>query len=230
LAKIADKSMISWVFDHCHETTDLERHPTLNFDVYVVTDDERIESHLKDGGRKVVRIDDDVPSGTERIELAYRRYFSEKSYDFIVNVQGDEPLFTQEDLADLVEFHKKSPFDIATLLNERIDREDLKNPHVVKAIWSKESGECHYFSRAPLPFGRDQQVSKWHSHIGVYSYRPSSLESFCRFPQSHYEKIECLEQLRALENGQRIGALVTNKKFIGVDTPQDLDKLIGVLK
>ena len=224
--------MISWVFDHCHKTTDLEGHPTLNFDVYVVTDDDRIESHLKEAGKNVVRVDDDVPSGTERIELAYSRFFSEKSYDFVVNVQGDEPLFTGDDLATLVDFHQKTNFDIATLINERNKREengDFNNPNVVKAVWSEGSGECHYLSRSAVPHARDAKVKNWHSHIGVYSYKPEVLKAFCSYEQSYLEKTECLEQLRAIENGHSIGALRTSKKFVGVDTPEDIEKLKDII-
>jgi 3-deoxy-manno-octulosonate cytidylyltransferase (CMP-KDO synthetase) len=221
--------MIEWVFGHCSEVTKLTGKADLSFYICVVTDDEKIEKEVLNFGGNVVRVDDDVPSGSERIELAYRRFFSKENYDLIINVQGDEPLFKREDLEQLAKYHLSSPFDIGTMIKKQTNLTDFKNPNTVKVIWSEDSGQCHYFSRSPIPFARNTELPFWFSHVGVYSYRPKALSEFCKSGMSFYEKIESLEQLRALELGLTIGALQTEKTFIGVDRPEDIEKLVGVL-
>lgn len=222
-------SMISFVYSRASEIKKIfgDRH----VDVAVVTDDERISKHLEDLGQKVVRVDDVVESGTERIFLAYERYFkSEKKYDFIINVQGDEPLLEGKDLEELVNFHQKSSFDIATIVAEKKDFSEFQNADRVKAVYEKDSGRCHYFSRSPVPHDRDgENLKEWHLHIGVYCYRPEALAKFCQAPVSSLENIEKLEQLRALGLGLGIGATLARHEFIGVDRPEDLKRVEGVL-
>jgi len=195
------------------------------FDAYVVTDDDRIEKAVKDFGGNVVRVDDDVESGTLRIALAYERFFKDKGYEFVVNVQGDEPLLGGDDLERLVQFHRDSDFDVTTLLKKETDQKEFVNPNRVKAVFSEASGECHYFSRAPVPFHRDQDVKHWWLHVGVYSYTPESLVKACQLKSSPLEQLEKLEQLRFLENSMRIGAVETKSILLGVDVPEDVAKV-----
>jgi 3-deoxy-manno-octulosonate cytidylyltransferase (CMP-KDO synthetase) len=230
LVTIAGKSMIEWVFNHCSEANDLAGNSALSVKAVVVTDDERIESCVKDFGGDVVRVDDDVISGTERVWLAYERFFKNEKYDLIINVQGDEPLLRGEDICELAGFHFASDFDVATLVKKQDDKELMKNPNVVKAIWSAETSRCLYFSRSSIPYDRNEIIEEWFSHVGVYSYRPQALQKFCSLKPSYYEKLESLEQLRALEAGLSIGALLTQKVFVGVDAPEDIKKFDGVLK
>lgn len=198
--------------------------------VAVVTDDERIEKHLKDKGQKVVRVDDAVESGTERIYLAWSRHFANENFDFVINVQGDEPLLKGDDLKELVEFHQNSAFDITTLVEEKSDFTNFKDPNKVKAVFEKETGRCPYFSRAAVPHDRDGDCLKsWFLHIGVYCYRTEALEKFCKAPVAELEKIEKLEQLRALGLGLSMGAVLARHEFIGVDLPSDIEKVEGVL-
>lgn len=221
LALIAGKMMIERVYENCQAS---------GFATAVVTDDERIEKAVRGFGGEVFRIDDDVPSGSERIALCAERFLKGKA-DLIINVQGDEPLLQGDILKELADFHLKSSFEITTLLRERKRSEDdFNNPNVVKAIWSKESGECHYFSRGSVPFDRDgNSLEPWYQHIGVYSYRPEALAKFVKLEVSPLENLEKLEQLRALENGYRIGARLTTQKLIGVDVPDDVKKVEGAL-
>ncbi|WP_408097239.1 3-deoxy-manno-octulosonate cytidylyltransferase [Peredibacter sp. HCB2-198] len=222
LALIAGKSMIQRVYENCFAS---------GFETAVVTDHDGIEKHVKEFGGKVLRIDDDVPSGSERIALAYERYLKEKNPDLVINVQGDEPLLKGDVLKELAEFHMKSDYEITTLIRERsVKDEDFKNPNVVKAVWSSISNQCFYFSRQSLPYDRDGgREYPWYQHIGVYSYRPKALTSFVKLPMSRLEDLEKLEQLRGLENGMRIGAVLTTQKLIGVDVPEDVKKVEGVL-
>lgn len=227
LAKITsiNQTMIQRVYQNCAAT---------GFTTCVVTDNEAIEHHVLAFGGLVKRVDDDVPSGSERILLAYQRYFAHDDYDLIINVQGDEPLLQADELNRLANFHYHSHFDIATLVRPMAGfKGDFHDPNRVKVIYSAQQGICHYFSRASIPFVRDNSVDlaqeEWFLHIGVYSYRPNALQAFGKESCSYYESLEKLEQLRALEMGLRIGAVTTNRQLIGVDTPEDLIKLEGVL-
>ena len=225
LAKIAGKSMVQRVFENC---TSMGASPSFDTQAYVVTDNLEIEKHVKDFGGNVVRVDDEVESGTERIHLAFQKS-ADKKFDLIINVQGDEPLLTGEELQRLAQFHLDSDFDIATLVKKNECMEEIKNPNVVKALVAP-TGRCLYFSRGALPHDRDgNELKAWWQHIGVYSYRPEALQKFCESPMGIYERIEKLEQLRAMEQGLSIGALVTNLNLFGVDTPEDLKKLAEVL-
>ena len=135
-------------------------------------------------------------------------------------------------LKDLVDFHSNSPFEIATLIRERsVQEDDFKNSNVVKAVYSSQTGQCLYFSRQSLPYDREgSRDYSWYHHIGVYSYRPKALLTFVKLPMGRLEDLEKLEQLRALENQMSIGAIMTTQKLIGVDVPEDILKVEGVLK
>ena len=222
LAQIAGRSMIERVYSNCKAS---------GFETAVVTDNEEIETHVKSFGGIVLRVDDDVPSGSERIALAYQRFFEATKADLVINVQGDEPLLKGDVLKELAEFHLKSSYPITTLLRARhVSEEDFKNPNVVKAIWSEQTKQCLYFSRQSLPYDRDGgRDYNWYQHIGVYSYRPEALLAFVKMPMSKLEDLEKLEQLRALENGYSLGAILTTQKLMGVDVPEDIKKVEGVL-
>ncbi len=220
LAKILGKSMIQRVFENCNKS---------GYDTYVVTDDERIESHVNEFG-KAIRVDDDIPSGTERIFLAYQRNFKDKGYDFVINVQGDEPLLEATDLKELCNFHENSNFDITTVVKKRESTDkDFLNPNVVKAVYSENSSQCLYFSRSSTPFDREGKGHSWYQHIGVYCFKSQALINFCEKPISKLENLEKLEQLRALENSMTIGAVITTKSPLGVDTPDDIKRVEEVL-
>lgn len=222
LAKILGVSMVERVYKNCAAS---------GFPTFVVTDHDEIENEVKRFGGKVLRVDDDVPSGSERIALAFERHCKNLLPDLVINVQGDEPLLKGDVLIELAEFHLKSTFDIATVVRERkASEEDFKNTNVVKAIFVEASGECLYFSRESLPHDRDgKDTHSWYHHIGVYSYRPQVLSAFVKLPMGKLENLEKLEQLRALENGMRIGAVKTTQKLIGVDVPDDIKKVEGAL-
>jgi 3-deoxy-manno-octulosonate cytidylyltransferase (CMP-KDO synthetase) len=223
LALIHGQSMIQRVYTNCLES---------GFPVFVVTDHDGIENHVNDFGGKVIRINDDVPSGSERIALAYERFLKNDKPKIVINVQGDEPLLRGPILKELAEFHLSSQFDIATLLRERsVKEEDFKNPNVVKAVYSPVSKQCLYFSRQSLPFDRDGgRDFSWYQHIGVYSYKTEALSRFVKLPMARLEDLEKLEQLRALENQMTLGAILTNQKLIGVDVPDDVKKVEGALR
>lgn len=228
LTLLAGKSMIERVYSQCAEAQELLVN-SFKLDVAVVTDDDRIEAHVKSFGGVVHRVDDDVPSGTQRVSLAWQRFYKQENYDHIINVQGDEPLFFADDLKKLIDFHAQAPFDIATMVHKCSDDEGFSNPNRVKVVWEHESGRCFYFSRAGIPYRRENISKEWHQHVGVYSYTPVALTKFVESPASLYEELECLEQLRALAVGMSIGATTIDHELIGVDTPEDKERVEGVL-
>ena len=227
LALISKKSMIQRVYENCSLIkTELKQSV-----ICVVTDDQRIEDHVKSFNGDVVRIDDDVPSGSERIALALERYYENTNWDLVINVQGDEPLIESNLLSRLAKYHSTSSFDMATVVKpQKTNDQDFKDPNKVKALYSPLKGQCLYFSRASVPFDRDSdEVRDWFLHIGIYSFKPKVLKDFCKLESSYYEEREKLEQLRALENGYTIGAITTEMTLMGVDVPEDIEKLEGVL-
>jgi 3-deoxy-manno-octulosonate cytidylyltransferase (CMP-KDO synthetase) len=228
LKTILGKSVIQRVYENC---SDKLYDNSLDITAVVVTDSDEIESHVKGFGGDVCRVDDLVESGSERIYLAYKRNFSSREFELIVNVQGDEPLITSTDISQLICFHLKSSFDIATMVKgSKSSNEELNNPNKVKVIYSPKTSRCLYFSRQAIPyFSKDDTNDLWYHHIGVYSYRPNKLEEFFNAERSYYEIKERLEQLRALEIGMTIGAVETEKTLIGVDTPEDIKKVEGAI-
>ncbi len=222
LAKILGITMVERVFTNCAAS---------GFPTYVVTDNDEIESEVKRFGGKVLRVDDDVPSGSERVALAYERHIKNLNPSLVINVQGDEPLLKGDVLKELADYHLKNSCDVATLVRERKASEaDFKNSNVVKAVIVEKTGECLYFSRESLPHDRDgKNEHSWYHHIGVYSYKPEALSKFVKLPMGKLENLEKLEQLRALENGMKIGAVKTIQKLIGVDVPDDIKKIEGAL-
>lgn len=230
LALIAGISMIQRVHENCSAAHALG----FEFSSYVVTDDSTIESHIKTFSSNVVRVDDDVISGSLRIQLAYERFFKDQQFDLIINVQGDEPLLDSDDLVRLAQFHLASPFDIGTLVKKQTGFDgDFLDPNKVKVVMSEESGRAFYFSRSSIPFKRETTLDGtndyWFLHIGVYSYRPAALNRFSKSHETRLENLEKLEQLRALEIGLSIGAHQTECIVLGVDRPEDIKKVEEVL-
>ncbi len=207
------------------------------FPTYIVTDDQRIESAVKDFGGQVIRVDDEVNTGTDRVFLAYERHFEKDNVPFVINVQGDEPLLQSEDIVNLVKFHKNSPFDVTTLVKEQKGSEHLgsfENPNIVKAIYNETDGQCFYFSRSsiPNPAGiSDIESFKWYQHIGVYCFKADALKKFIRESKGDcfYEQSEKLEQLRGLTMGLTFGASQSYSSLVSVDNPEDVAKVEQLL-
>jgi 3-deoxy-manno-octulosonate cytidylyltransferase (CMP-KDO synthetase) len=222
LALIAGRPMIQHVYENMRAS---------GFASYVVTDDERIEKTVRAFGGQCLRVDEDVPSGSERIALAVERYLTGAAApEFIINVQGDEPLLPGSVLKRLVDYHAASGFDIATIVRPRQrHEEDWSNPNVVKAVIG-QGGRCLYFSRASVPFQRDGTQAPWFQHVGIYCYRREALKRFLGLPMAVLEDAEKLEQLRALENGMSLGAIVESLRLLGVDVPEDVLKVEEALR
>lgn len=198
--------------------------------VVVATDDERILRTVQDFGGKALMTRKDHKSGTERCAEALSLYTDQTGLTFshVVNVQGDEPLIQSAHIQALMDCFKVPGTGIATLIRPLLADEDPQNPHLVKAVVDK-SLKALYFSRAAIPYVRNrrQKDPGYYVHIGLYAFRAEVLEQVVRLPLSSLEQSESLEQLRWLEHGITIQTDVTDIPSIGVDTPEDLEKISG---
>ncbi len=191
-------------------------------EVIIATDDLRISAMAQDFGATVVLTDSALPSGTDRIAAVVEVLEPDS---IILNVQGDEPLIDTQALSTLLKAFDSPNVRMASLMTPIKDLEELQNPNIVKVVCDAQ-GDAMYFSRSPIPFDRDQsETGEYYRHIGVYGFRHGCLMDFVKLPQGRYEQVERLEQLRALENGIPIRMCITDYQGLGVDTPQDLEKL-----
>ena len=192
-------------------------------EVYVVTDDDRIEKTIQEVGGKVIRSKKEHNSGSDRLAEASR----DLDVDIIVNVQGDEPFTDKENLQKVIDIFAKDltkSIAVASLMERITHPDDIANPNNVKVVVNKFN-EALYFSRSVIPFPRDTNTKvPYYKHIGIYAYRKDALQQFTQLPPSLLEETEKLEQLRYLENGFKIRLTVTDIPTIGIDTPEDLEK------
>lgn len=217
-------------------------------DVIVATDSEEILKKVHSFGGKAILTDKKHHSGTDRIaEVA-----ASLNYDIIVNVQCDEPLIQPEMIDDVITILDDKEASIGTLIKKIEDPYEITDPNIVKVVVDKERFAI-YFSRAPIPYCRDEwklqgteqsvgggdvksifeiqtpssilQAFYWYKHIGIYSYRREALISFANMQPTKLELIEKLEQLRAIENGFRIKTKETHFEIYGVDTPKDIERV-----
>lgn len=225
LADIGGKSMIQRVYEQAKKALD---------DVWVATDDLRIYDAVESFGGKVIMTSENHQSGTDRCAEAVEKIagVTGKKYDVIVNVQGDEPFMQPDQIELLMECFKKDPdSEIATLIQPIISNEDIFRPDMVKVVLDHHD-HAIYFSRSPIPYLVGVDHSRWienftfYGHIGLYGYRSEVLEKLAILPKSSLEKSESLEQLRWLENGFKIKTGITHSDSFGIDTPQDLNKVI----
>lgn len=191
--------------------------------VYVVTDDDRIENAIREVGGKVIRSQKEHNSGSDRLAEASK----DLEVDIIVNVQGDEPFTDKENLQKVIDIFANDPqknIAVASLMERITHPDDIANPNNVKVVVNKFN-EALYFSRSVIPFPRDTNTKVlYYKHIGIYAYRKDALQQFTQLPPSLLEETEKLEQLRYLENGFKIRLAVTDIPTIGIDTPEDLEK------
>lgn len=212
LKEIAGVPMIIWVAQNCKKSK-ADR-------VIVVTDDQRIfDECVKVDGLEVTLSDPALPSGTDRVAKVANYLNS----DIIINVQGDEPFIDPKLIDSLIDDFENSDAVMNTAC-VRIDEETAQNPNVVKVVRDNQ-GYALYFSRSPIPYYRDENEKKYYyKHIGIYGYRKSFLKVFTSLEPSIHEKVEKLEQLRALDNGYKIKVIETDYNSISVDTEEDLIK------
>lgn len=200
-------------------------------EVWVATDEARIADALQDSGVQVAMTSAEHQSGTDRLaECARIADWSDDT--IVVNLQGDEPFAPADGIACVARTVAESGAGIATLATPIDDIDTLLDPNAVKVVRAA-NGDALYFSRAPVPWPRDafaqdrarMPEGRWLRHIGIYGYRVAALRAFSQLPAGRLERIESLEQLRALEAGWRIAVNLAPSPFPpGVDTPEDLER------
>lgn len=204
--------------------------------VYVATDDERIEKVVKDAGFNAVMTRADHKSGTDRCYEAYLKSGSDAQV--VVNIQGDEPFIRPSQLITVRDLFNDPKTDIATLVKPFAPDssfERISNPNSPKVVVD-DNWNALYFSRSVIPYLRGIPQEEWASrhtfykHIGLYAFRSEVLAKVTSLPQAPLEKAESLEQLRWLSAGYTIRVGVTDVETIGIDTPQDLAAAEAFLK
>ena len=215
LADIAGRSMIEHVFRRASAAR-------LVHAVIVATDDERIATAVRAFGGVAIMTRADHVSGTDRIAEVVAAHPCRA----VVNVQGDEPLVDPETIDAAVKpLLDDSTIDMTTVSRPFAGADEFRSPNVVKVV-SNVRGDALYFSRAPIPYPRQDAIpAAARAHVGLYVYRRETLLKLAALPAAPLEIVESLEQLRALANGVRIRVVETSHAAAGVDTPDDLERV-----
>lgn len=224
LALICGKAMIQWVYERAQAASCFDA-------IVVATDHEDIQKAVEAFGGQAAMTSPDHASGTDRVWEVAERY---PEATLIFNLQGDEPLMDPHYLEEAAQWlnghHETIP--MVTLKAPIQSLQELEDPNVVKVV-TDTTGQALYFSRAPIPFHRDgwasgkPDVSACYRHIGMYGFHRTALARFVQWPVSPLETLEKLEQLRALEAGIPIQVLTVAEAPLGVDTPEDLNRVIS---
>ena len=222
LHPIGEKALVHHVWERCRECRQLD-------EVVVATDDDRIAEAVREFGGQVVMTRADHASGTDRIAEVARK---KKAFDHIINIQGDEPLISPALIGRLARALKKDPeLPMITAANPMSPGvPEVDDPNVVKVVIDR-NGLALYFSRSPIPHPREAGESDlvYYRHKGIYGFRRDFLLRFVRWKPSLLERVEGLEQLRAMENGAEIRVVVTDDESPGVDTPEQAEILDRIL-
>lgn len=219
LAKIGGVPMVLRTAERCMKSS-ADR-------VIVVTDDIRVlDACAAADGLECSMSDPAIPSGTDRVAKVAK--FIED--DIVINVQGDEPFIDPELIDALIaELRADAGLNMVTACTPFEDGEDTDNPNAVKVVFGAD-GNALYFSRLPIPYDRDGSGVQRYRHIGIYGFRKDFLLKFSSMEPGRLENTEKLEQLRAMEAGEKIRVVVTGYKPVSVDTAEDLIKAEEYLK
>lgn len=225
LELIAGKTMLEHVFLRCQESKVFSK-------IVVATDDQRIYEAAINFGATAVMTNENHPSGTDRCFEACA--LQEEVFDAIINIQGDEPFISPKAIQQVAMLLSKGA-PIATLAVKTDLVDNLTDQNKVKVVLSK-SNKALYFSRASIPFQRGVEISDWLKnqdyliHLGIYGFNAKVIPEIAKLKASKLEDLECLEQLRWLENDFQIMVGIGDSAPIGVDTPKDLEYLNQLIK
>ena len=225
LIDIHGKSMILRVCEQVQQVKNVSR-------IIVATDDDRIKAHVQSFGHEVMMTAEHHQSGTERCAEVTRNL--PEKYDIVINVQGDEPFIAPELIQQVIDGFDPE-IQIVTVVKKIEEIEVLHSPNVVKAIFSEDQ-QAIYFSRHPIPYQRDAPINEWllfadyYKHIGIYGFTHAELLKVVDLPLSPLESAEKLEQLRWLYYGSKIKVVITEHESIGIDTSEDLNKILSINK
>ena len=224
LLDLKGKTVIQRVYEQCLKVKNVDG-------VYIATDSIEIKEVCETFTDKVVITKSTHQSGTDRIGEAV----SAIACDIVINVQGDEPFIEPSLIEALVNSFSNSEISMASAMSKINTVKDLHNTNVVKVVTDLHNNAL-FFSRSLIPFPRDvKEIStakevlekcQFYRHIGIYGYRKDFLLKFVNMEQSYLEKVEKLEQLRALENGFKIKMIEANSSLIGIDTREDYEEAL----
>lgn len=219
LEKAAGKTVLQHTFEKASECSEIDA-------LFVATDSEKIADHVASLGGKIIWTSPHCQNGTERICEALLTEERLQKASYIVNLQGDHPCTKPETLTALICALKSDPLaSMSTVVTKIQKLEDFLSPHIVKCVFDL-SFNALYFSRSPIPYNG---LSNAFGHIGIYCYTPQFLKEIFTKKSTPNQKCEDLEQLKVLENGHRIKIAITEEMILGIDTPQDLEKLKEIL-
>ncbi|MFQ5952962.1 MAG: 3-deoxy-manno-octulosonate cytidylyltransferase [Candidatus Omnitrophota bacterium] len=235
LADINKKPMVQYVWEKAKMAHEID-------EVIVAVDKEKVFKAVESFGGKAVFTSPEQPSGTDRVAEAV----NEIDADVIVNVQADEPLIHPmmiDELAQVFEYERN--VQMATLIKRIHKKEEITDPNIVKVVIDRK-GFALYFSRNPVPFVQrsgaggsestpyaadlENVSGRYYKHIGLYAYTKDFLYTYTNLPKAALEVEERLEQLRVLEHGYKIRTIETRYDTVGVDTPEDLEKVKEILR
>ena len=192
-------------------------------EVYVVTDSKIIYNEITKHGGKAIMSEIEHKSGSDRIAEAVQ----DLDVDIVVNVQGDEPFTERDSLKKVLNVFKNDDakeIDLASLMVEIKDWEEINNPNTVKVIIDQNDFAL-YFSRSPIPYPRDKEAgARYFKHKGIYAFRKQALLDFYNLPMRSIEASEKIECIRYLEYGKKIKMVETNVEGVEIDTPEDLER------
>lgn len=223
LADLCGRPMIQHVYERVLKSGSVSQ-------AAVTTDDDRIYRTVVNFGGRAVMTAADHKSGTDRIAEAVAGLKLNPD-DIVLNVQGDQPLFEPVQIDEVVQPLLEDPAIVMATLIYRIRRaEEITHPNAVKVVVDRD-GFAIYFSRATIPYVRDPgQAANYYKHHGIYAYRRSFLETFTRLPQGVLERLEALEQLRAIEHGYKIKVVETIYDSVEVDTCEELARVARIIE
>ena len=219
LLKVNDKPIIQWVYEKAKSVKSADV-------VIVATDDERIFDAVKAFGGEVEMTSAEHKCGSDRIKEVADRH---ADFEYIINLQGDEPMIKKEMIEAVIDGVKNHNADISTLIRPIEDKNEVENPNLVKCVVDN-NGFALYFSRSKIPFERKENPAPFYGHIGIYGYTRKALTTMTTSSQTPLEISESLEQLRALQMGMRIKTSIINEKPVGIDTIEDFEnfkKIVG---
>jgi len=198
-------------------------------EVYVVTDSDVIREEITRNGGKVIMSQKQHESGSDRIAEAVQNVEA----DIVINVQGDEPFTEKESLEKVINVFYEDPnkeIDLASLMVQIHDWDEIKNPNTVKVIVDQRNFAL-YFSRSPIPYPRDEKAgAKYYKHKGIYAFRKQALLDFYELPMKTLEATEKIECIRYLEYSKKIKMVETSVEGVEIDTPEDLERAKKVWK
>lgn len=214
LIEVEGKPIIQWVYEKAAAAQQADM-------VIVATDHEEIYNCVKSFGGNAEMTRPDHKCGSDRVAEVASRH---PDLEYIVNLQGDEPMITPESIDSVISALKKDDnADISTLLRIIEDKNEVENPNLVKCVIDN-NGFALYFSRSKIPYERNEGEAVFYGHIGLYGYKREALFKMTSLNQTMLEKTESLEQLRALQSGMKIITSIVNFKPIGIDTKEDVEE------